>query len=53
MVFRHKHTLKGQIKKRRTPNERFGASGAVPRTKGSADFEVLWLVSSVVKAPPA
>ena len=34
-------------------NERFGASGAVPRTKGGADFQVLCLVSSAVKAPPA
>ena len=32
-------------------NERFGASGAVPRPKGSADFEVLCLVSSAVEAP--
>ena len=34
-------------------NERFGASGAVPRPKGSSDFQVLCLVSSAVKAPPA
>jgi len=34
-------------------NERFGASGAVPRPKGSGDFQVLCLVSSSVKAPPA
>ena len=30
-----------------------GASGAVPRPKGSADFQVLYLVSSTVEAPPA
>ena len=34
-------------------NERFGASEAVTRPKGSADFQVLCFVSSVVKAPPA
>jgi hypothetical protein len=34
-------------------NERFGASGAVSRPKGSGDFEVLCLVSSAVEAPPA
>ena len=39
--------------KTRTHNERFGASGAVPRPKGSADFEVMCLVSSAVEAPPA
>ena len=35
------------------PNERFGASGAVTRPKCSGDFQVLCLVSSAVKAPPA
>ena len=40
-------------KKCAAANEWFGASGAVPRPKGSADFEVLCLVSSVVEAPPA
>jgi len=34
-------------------NERFGASGAVTRPKGSGNFQVLCLVSSVVEAPPA
>ena len=34
-------------------NGRFGASGAIPRPKGSADFQVLCFVSSAVKAPPA
>jgi len=38
---------------RAADNERFGASGAVTRPKGSADFEVLFLVSSVVEAPPS
>jgi len=37
----------------RTANERFGASEAVTRPKGSLDFEVLCLVSSSVEAPPA
>jgi len=34
-------------------NERFGASGAVPRPKGSANFQVLCLVSNIVEAPPS
>jgi len=33
--------------------ERFGASGAVARPKGSADFQILCLISSAVKAPPS
>jgi hypothetical protein len=32
---------------------RFAASGAVTRPTGSANLQVLWLVSSVVEAPPA
>ena len=34
-------------------NERFSASGAVTRPKGSGDFQVLCLVSNSVEAPPA
>jgi len=34
-------------------NERFHASGAVPRPKGSVDFQVLHFVSSSVEAPPS
>ena len=41
------------IDKKTAANERFGASGAVPRPKGSGDFQVLCLVSSAVKAPPS
>jgi hypothetical protein len=33
-------------------NERFGASGAVPRPKVSADFQVLCLVLSAVNPSP-
>ena len=41
------------MKKRPADNERFGASGAIPRPKGSGDFEVLCLVSSAVEVPPS
>jgi len=45
--------IKRRGERKTASNERFGASGAVPRPKGSTDFEVLCLVSSVVKAPPS
>ena len=44
---------KRETEKCTAANERFGASGAVIRPKGSVDFQVLCLVSSVVEAPPS
>ena len=45
--------IKNGEKNKPAHNERFGASGAVTRPSGSEDFQVLYLVSSVVKAPPS
>jgi len=45
--------IKAIIKRSPTSNERIGASWAVAHSRGSEDFQVLCLISSAVKAPPA